>query len=58
MRADSVKLFDQNRPHAEDKDDLDKIADLEPMPDATDIEEGDEEKDDGEELPPAMPPAV
>jgi hypothetical protein len=58
MRAYGVNPLEQDDLVAEDKEDLDDPPNLGRIPDETDIEEGDEEKDDGCDLPPAMPPAV
>jgi hypothetical protein len=59
MRAVDVNPIDENDLAPEEKDDLDDLPNIGGIPADTDIdEEGDEEKDDGFDLPPAMPPAV
>jgi hypothetical protein len=58
MRASAVKPIDENDIAPEDKDDFDDLPTIGDIPADKDIEEGDEEKDDGFDLPPAMPPAV
>jgi hypothetical protein len=49
---------DENDIAPEDKDDLDDLPNIKDIHLDTDIEEGDEEKDDRSDLPPAMPPPV
>jgi hypothetical protein len=56
MRAMGVKPIDENDVAPEDKDDFDDLPTIGDIPADKDIEEGDEEKDDGFDLPPAMPP--
>ena len=53
-----VNSPEQDKLAPEDIDDLDDPPELGAIPDDTEIEEGNEEKDDGTKLPPAMPPAV
>jgi hypothetical protein len=53
-----VKSPKQDTLAPEDIDDLDDPPELGAIPDDTEVEEGNEEKDDGTNLPPAMPPAV
>jgi len=56
MRAVAVKPIEENDVAPEDKDDLDDLPNIGGIPADTDIDEG--EKDEGSDLPPAMPPAV
>jgi len=59
MRAVAVKPIEENDVAPEDKDDLDDLPNIGGIPADTDIDEGEEgEKDEGSDLPPAMPPAV
>jgi hypothetical protein len=58
MRAIGVKPIDENDIAPEDKDDFDDLPTIGDIPADKDVEEGDEEKDDGFGLPPAMPPPV
>jgi hypothetical protein len=58
MRAVGMNPIDENDVAPEDKDDLDDIPNIKDIHADTDIDEGDEEKDDGTGLPPAMPPPV
>jgi hypothetical protein len=58
MRAVGVNPIEENDEAPENKDDFDGLPNIGDIPAETDIEEGDEEKDDGSNLPPAMPPAV
>jgi hypothetical protein len=58
MRAIGVNSIDENDVAPEDKDDFNDLPTIGDIPADKDIEEGGEEKDDGFDLPPAMPPAV
>jgi hypothetical protein len=53
-----VRSLEQYKLSPEDIDDLDDPPEFGAVPDDTEIEEGNEEKNDGTNLPPAMPPAV
>jgi hypothetical protein len=56
MRAVGMNPIDENDVAPKDKDDFDNLPTIGDIPADKDIEEGDEEKDDGFDLPPAMPP--
>ena len=58
MRAIGVKPIDENDVTPQERDDFDDLPTMGDIPADKDVEEGDEEKDDGFGLPPAMPPAV
>jgi hypothetical protein len=58
MRAVGVNPIDENDVAPEDKDDFSDLPTIGDIPADKDVEEGEEEKDDDFDLPPAMPPAV
>jgi hypothetical protein len=58
MRTDGVKSLEETKLALDDKEDLAETADPGTIPADTDIQEGDEENEDGPDLPPAMPPGA
>jgi hypothetical protein len=58
MRANNMKSSEKDKPTLDDQDDFDETADPEAIPADTDIQEGDEEKEDEPDLPLAMPPGA
>jgi hypothetical protein len=58
LRADGVNKTQEEKWPRDDNDDLDAGGEPEVIPADEDIQEGDEEKDEGATLPPAMPPGA
>ena len=58
MRADSMNPPEEDNRAPEESDDLDEGLEPAFIPSDADVQEGDEEKDEGTRLPPAMPPGV
>ena len=58
MRADGVNPIQEDKRTRDANDDFDEGGEPGVIPADEDIQEGDEEKDEREALPPAMPPGA